>query len=223
MTNFKNDRTRLPLHVLFVDSERQLIREILTTCYLSRQTMPKIVIYDNIIADVLDIDSGDSLPFYDIDDNRFNFTCSNLMNLDVSSRSLPREIIIEILECGDEDYEPVTYIHLEPGLWKKDDNKRYHERICDNSIFHTVMDTKILPNINNETFDFDDGAAIERFYRLNNSLEFQFDFLKDYTKCDFCEMYDDQHKCCTYTGGECKYTDETDNDCPDGEICDDCE
>lgn len=181
------EKVKTPLHVLFVDSNRRFIREIYSECYLSRDTeshIPIINILDELVLDMLECRDDMPMPFYDINRDKFNFKCSNIMNLMDANEELPDEIVLEVLEVRDDYNEVIEYIHLEPGLWKSDDDGRY--RMCDESILHIVMDTKVIPMVKNNTVGFEDGGAITLFYYLYNNLSFHY-----FDRDDEDEFYDE--------------------------------
>jgi hypothetical protein len=161
------------LHVVFVGTDRRIIREVYTNCFLTRDCgIPHIHILDDMIMDMLEEYDKMPMPFYDIKSDRFNFKVSELCDITEEAEKTPDEILLEILEVESEDGDVIEYIHLEPGLWKTDDDGRY--RICDDSINHLIMDTKILPMIEDNSISFDDGAAMTLFYYLSNNMSFHY-------------------------------------------------
>ena len=167
MENVKTD-----LRVVFVDTNRRVIREVLTECHLFKNEMPNIFITDHLIVDMLGGYEDMPIPFYDIENDRFNFKTSKISDLSKHNEPIPDEIILEIMEVVDEDTDNVQYIHLEPGLWKADDEGSY--RMCDDSILHILMETKILPMVEDNMIGFEDGAAMTLFFSLHDNLSFHY-------------------------------------------------
>lgn len=245
MKNVKTD-----LRVVFVDTNRHVTREILTSCHLYRHTKtnnPYISIDDGMVLEILNPDD-DYLVFYDIGKDRFNFNVTNLMNLRDSSQPNPEEIIIEILEVIGESGER-TYVHLEPGLWEEDEIGRY--RICDNAIMQIIMHEKVLPMVKKKMIGFEDGAAMTMFYFLNDNLSLNFfgfdnnsdesdevDDDEEYVECACCgcDRHDEEkdecmcdHTYCNgcdaeYSCGVCSLYNEDRDECTcDYTLCEDCD
>lgn len=210
------------LHAVFVDKNRRLIREVYNECFLTRNTgIPYIHIIDGMILDILDLHGKMPLMFYDVHKDRFNFKVSNLMDISQHPEKDPDEILLEILEVRDESGDVIEYIHLEPGLWKEDKDGKY--RMCDESILHIIMDTKIVPMIKAETIEWNGGAAMTLLSHLINNLTYQYfdrggcddeeeedDDCPGSGDCDDCEFYDDEKECCTCHG--CDFEDDCDDE-----------
>jgi hypothetical protein len=218
MKNVKTD-----LRVVFVDTNRHITREILTTCQLYRYTKtnnPYISIDDGLVLEIINHDDN-YLVFYDIGKARFNFNVTNLMNLRDSSQPNPDEIIIEILEVIGESGER-TYVHLEPGLWEEDEVGRY--RICDNAIMQIIMHDKVLPMVKKKMIGFEDGAAMTLFYSLkdNVSLHF-FEFGNNSEESDELDADDDEEYADCACDGCSLYNEDRDECTCDYSLCDDCD
>ena len=213
------EMSKTKLHVVFVGTDRRIVREVYSECYLSRDCgIPHIHILDNLILDILNAHHIMPMPFYDIKADRFNFKVSDLLSIINNAEEDPDEILLEILEVESECGDIIEYIHLEPGLWKTDESGKY--RICDDSIYHIIMDTKVLPLVEDNTISFDDGAAMTLFSYLINNMSFHyFDHSEDDEddcecdgNCDECDECDD----CDF-----EYCCKTDDDCVDCDISDD--
>lgn len=213
---------KTPLHIAFVDKNRRLIREVYSECFLTRNAgIPYIHFIDDLIVDMLDLHDKMPLMFYDVHDDRFNFKVSNIMDISQHPENNPDEIVLEILEIRDDSGDVVEYIHLEPGLWKEDEDGRY--RMCDDSVYHLTMDIKVLPMVKNNIIGFEDGAAMTLLSHLINNLTYQYFDRSGYDDeeeedddcpgsgdCDDCEFYDDEKECCTCHG--CDFEDDCDDE-----------
>lgn len=190
---------KVNLHVIFVNDDRRVVRELYSDCMLNREGIPSITIYDEMILDIFDkvwndyFERGDNkfidIPFYDVGIDRFMFKSSNISDLSLHAENDPEEIIIEILEVKDWDANVASYIHLEPGLWKNDDMIGKY-RACDDAILHIVMDSKILDLVHNNDISFEDGAAMTLFSFCLSHLELDMDF--NHRDSDD-ELYDEEN------------------------------
>ena len=141
------------MHVIFVNPDRRVIRNLYTTCILYRLEgkRPYIEFTDNIVKNILTplTPKECSLDFYDDYNDRFNFNCYNILDLANDECEVPEEITVEILtipnigtDINGEENIIEEYILLEPGLWKTDKNgDRY--RVCDDAMLHIINDIHV--------------------------------------------------------------------------------
>lgn len=210
------------LHTVYVDEHRKVIRDEYGECTLVRAEIPYIIIKGL---------TEQRIPFYSIENDRFNFNTSDLFDLSMYATKNPEEIVMEVLELKANDGTIMT-VDLEPGMCKVNENdERY--RMCDDSSFHIVMETKVLPFVEDGIVSFDDGAAMTLFFHLINNMSWHF-FDNEDDDCECCcddEDYDDDdddEDCegCTGKCGTCDCKcdadlddDEDEND-EDYDICD---
>ena len=178
------------LRVVIVSEKGRFVKEIMSECnFYNDCPIPHIIITDYAITSMVGVANIWVLQFYDIKDDKFNFEVSDLMELVRSSNQVPSEIRIELLEIADSSGK-ARYILLEPGLWKEDVNGKY--RMCDNSIRHIIMETKILPMIESNQIGWDDGAVITLLAYLENNLEFT--YFGNREEIDDEEYYNDDYE-----------------------------
>jgi hypothetical protein len=198
------------LHTVYIGEDRKVIRDEYRECILVRAEMPYIIIKGL---------QEQRIPFYSIENDRFNFNTSDLFDLSMYATKNPEEIVMEMLELKANDNTGIT-IDLEPGLFKKN-KKGAQYRMCDDSSLHIVMDTKILQFVEDGIVSFDDGAAMTLFFHLINNMSWHFfDNEDDDCDCDCCCDEDDDDDCCNCY--------DCDNFDPDNEEChckckDDCD
>ena len=194
------------LHTVYVDEHRKVIRDEYGECTLVRAEIPYIIIKGLTEQRIL---------FYSIENDRFNFNTSDLFDLSMYATKNPEEIVMEVLELKANDGTIMT-VDLEPGMCKVNENdKRY--RMCDDSSFHIVMETKVLPFVEDGIVSFDDGAAMTLFFHLINNMSWHFFDNEDDDDDD-----DDDEYCegCTGKCGTCNC--KCDADLDDDEDCEDC-
>jgi len=139
------------LHVIFVNRERYITKEVIIPCMLNRDAdIPYINFKNNYdITYIFDYYTNEqdmcTIPFYDEKLDRFNFKCSNLYILESNKYDVPDEIEIDILDVtylDDDDDTCSEHVLLEPGLWKGDEDGVPY-RICDDSMNHVILDVKV--------------------------------------------------------------------------------
>lgn len=186
------------LHAVFVDFNREVIREMYVPCDLYRHTdMPYIEFNDMIIKDILTpiTPVEGRLDFYDKNQDRFNFKCPNIKDLAYEKCDVPNEIVIEILTyINEEGFE--YYDLMSPGLWQVNEyGERY--RMCDDAILYIINKTyvpKIKKTCEDKHVDYTwKDMFFEAFRELHLMLIDPDDEKDDYDEfecdgdCDNCE------------------------------------